>query len=76
MAERKGFEPLNGFIRYTISNRAPSTSSATSPDGAACGQRGNGVYYTSFFSEVKTFFTSFLVPAGGGLSYRSRPPRN
>ena len=24
MAERKGFEPLNGLTRYTISNRAPS----------------------------------------------------
>ena len=32
LAERKGFEPLNGFIRYTISNRAPSTSSAIFPN--------------------------------------------
>ena len=26
LAEKVGFEPTNGFIRYTISNRAPSTS--------------------------------------------------
>ncbi|MBP1736948.1 MAG: resolvase [Oscillospiraceae bacterium] len=31
LAEREGFEPSNGFIHYTISNRAPSTSSAISP---------------------------------------------
>ena len=26
LAEKVGFEPTNGFIRYTISSRAPSTS--------------------------------------------------
>ena len=25
MAEKEGFEPSNTFLRYTISNRAPST---------------------------------------------------
>ena len=55
MAERKGFEPLNGFIRYTISNRAPSTSSATSPDGAVYGQRGNGIIITAFLAESRLF---------------------
>ncbi len=78
LAEREGFEPSNGFIRYTISNRAPSTSSAISPDGVCSNssrcsiQWSNIDYYSNISPNVKRFFQIFQKalssPAGAEKS--------
>src|ERR1700686_1868953 len=68
MAERVGFEPTNGFNRYSLSRRALSTSSATSPwltfkeglSGPFADRRGSKLVRATVSKKCTQHLRSFL----------------